>query len=110
MALGGSRKGAAGLVASQAQSHSRGCPSLALPEGTCVHTSLGPQQPLWLGVARASVGLVSGQRGWLRLSWGDMSLPLCRPMPPGHVEAAWLGAAQRRRCGLIWGFAERLPG
>lgn len=76
---GGSRKGAAGLVASQAQSHSHGCPSLALPEGSCVHMSLDPQQPPCLGVARASVGLVSGRRGWLRLSWGDVSPPLCRP-------------------------------
>lgn len=95
---GGSRKGAAGLVASQARSHSCGCPSLALPEGTCVHTLLGPPQPPRLGVARASVGLVSGQRGWLHLSWGDVSPPLCRPAPPREVEAPWLGAAQGRRC------------
>lgn len=61
----GSSKGAARLMVSQATGHSCGCPSLALPEGTCVHPSLGPQQPSCLGTDRTSVELVSWQRGWM---------------------------------------------
>lgn len=111
-ALGrGSYKGAAGLVASQASGCSCGCFRLALPQGTCVHPSLGPQQPPWLGTGRASVGMVSRQMGWRHPSWRRrVPTPSQTHTPSGSGGSMAQRGPGRGRCGFNLGFTEPLLG